>query len=390
MEENNQHLVAELGRYRNMRQLRQSLPFRRHEAALKQLFNQPRTYLEESAKPRLTSFLRVVAWNIECGKRLDGVIDVLNTDPVLKFADLLLLTEVDDGMARSGNRSIASELGRAIGAHAIYGVEYLELSAAEPHDGNHSGNTAALHGNAILTRHAFTRPRLVRLPRCEKNYESRQKRLGGRLGLLVDLEPGSQRIVAATTHLDVVNAPRCRQKQLKPLLDHLAACGDDAAIVGGDLNTHTFVRGDRVQAFATFATMLVDPEAVFRRLSKPERFEPALVDLERFDFRLQGFNDDGHTCRVRDYQLMEAGKMPGLVRGLIKRRFRSQAVSLDFRLDWLAGRHLRPLGDGEIIDSGTGVSSISARTIAGLEHRGWPVSDHNPVVADIGIDVREK
>src|SRR5215469_6825973 len=221
MDENNQRLVAELGRYKRIKDLRRSTVFRQRQSTLHQLFNEPRTYFEQSARPRLNSFLRVAAWNIECGKRLDGIIEALNTHPLLRFADLILLSEVDSGMARSANLPVAFELGREIDAHAIYGVEYLELSGPALVDSMHHGNTTALHGNAILTRHPFRSPRLVRLPRCENNFESPQKRLGGRLGLVIDLEVGPAGLVAATTHLDVVNTPRCRQRQLRAFLRHL-------------------------------------------------------------------------------------------------------------------------------------------------------------------------
>jgi len=382
VQENNQHLVAELGPFASMRQLRRSAPFRRHESILRQLFNEPRVSLDPSACPRLKSFVRVAAWNIECGERFDGIVHTLNTDPVLRFADVILLSEVDSGMARSGNHSVAFELGREIGAHAIYGVEYLEMSAPEPSDGLHQDNTAALHGNAILTRYPFARPRLIRLPRCENNFESRQKRLGGRLGLIVDLEAGTMQMFAATTHLDVVNAPSCRQKQLRGLLQYLGP-GSPPGIVGGDFNTHTFSRGTTMKAFRNLARLLVDPDGVTRSLLRPHRLEPALGDLELFGFRLQGFNDGLHTCRVDDAQLLESSGLPVLLKRLVRRRFGREAVSLDFRLDWLAGRRLKPLESGEIVDPLTGVPSISARTITGLEYSGRPVSDHNPIIADV-------
>jgi endonuclease/exonuclease/phosphatase family metal-dependent hydrolase len=389
MDENNQQLVAELGRYKNMSRLRRSDTFRRHEAALRQLFNEPRTYSNQSAKPRLSSFLRVAAWNIECGKRFDGVVHALNTDPLLRFADLVLLSEVDDGMARSGNRSVVSELGREIGAHAIYGVEYLELSEPEAIDGSHQGNANALHGNAILTRHRFCRPSVVRLPRCEDNFESVQKRLGGRIGLVVNLEFGEFEIIAGATHLDVVNTPQCRHKQLKALLQSLQPGNHLPAIVGGDLNTHTFSRGTRLRAFRNLVRLLVNPGRLAQNLLSPQRFEPALSELERFGFRLEGFNDELCTCRVEGSELLESSGLPNRLKRLVRRRFGSEAVWLDFRLDWLAGRRLRVLGRGEVVDAATGVKSTSARTIIGLQYRGCPVSDHNPIVADIAATASE-
>jgi endonuclease/exonuclease/phosphatase family metal-dependent hydrolase len=300
----------------------------------------------------------------------------------MAFADLILLSEVDDGMARSGNRSVASELGREIGAHAVYGVEYLELSSPEPIDGGPQRNTKALHGNAILTRHAFARPRLVRLPRCERNFESSQKRLGGRIGLIVDLQLRPVPIVAATTHLDVVNTPRCRRNQLTTLLRHLEPARHLPVIIGGDLNTHTFSRGTRAGAFRTLGRLLVDPETVAQRLLSPQRLEPALGELERFGFRLEGFNDELRTCRVDGSELLESSGLPNPLKRLVRWRFGPKA-SLDFRLDWLAGRGLKVLACGEVVDEATGVSSTSAQTIIGLRYRGCPVSDHDPIVADI-------
>src|SRR5215813_5701888 len=370
MEENNQRLIAELGSYKNMKGLRRSAPFRRHQATLRKLFKLARTYTEESARPRLKSFLRVAAWNIECGKKFDGIAHTLNTHPILRFADLILLNEVDDGMARSGNRSVAADLGREIGAHAIYGVEYLEFSGSESIDGHVQENTTALHGNAILTRHPFGGPRLIRLPRCERNFESAQKRLGGRLGLVVDLQLGPTRFAAATTHLDVVNGPSCRRKQLSALLHYLDADKQIPAILGGDLNTHTFSRGGKIRALKNLARLLVNPEAVTRGLLEPFKSEPALRELELFEFRLQGFNDDRYTCRVDDSELLRSSGLPAPVRGFVRRRFGDDEVSLDFRLDWLAGRHLRSLSGGEITDSATGVSSVPAQTITGIEYQG--------------------
>jgi endonuclease/exonuclease/phosphatase family metal-dependent hydrolase len=395
MEENNQPLVDALARYRNMKQLRRSPAFLEHHDVLRDLFNRPRTYLDKSATPRLRSFLRVAAWNIECGKSFDGIVHSLNTDPVLRLADLILLSEVDAGMARSGNRSVAAELGRAIGAHAIYGIEYLELHRQG--GGGDPANTAALHGNAILTRHPFSSPRLIRLPRCERNFESAQKRLGGRLGLVIevvmdtgldtgmDTDSGTVNLLAATTHLDVVNAPRCRQKQMRSLLDYLEPGSKGPAILGGDLNTHTFSRGTRIQALGNLARLLLNPEAVTRSLLRPHQFEPVLQDLELFEFNLQGFNDELHTCRVDDSQLLQSSDLPGPLKELVRRRFGARARSLDFRLDWLAGRQVRPLKQGEMVDAGSGARSISPTTITRLEYKGLPVSDHSPIVADIAV-----
>src|SRR5215468_2507513 len=50
--------------------------------------------IEEVEKP-----INVIAWNIERGMRLDAVARLLREEPVLNHADVLLLSELDWGMA---------------------------------------------------------------------------------------------------------------------------------------------------------------------------------------------------------------------------------------------------------------------------------------------------
>jgi hypothetical protein len=125
---NNQHLVDQLKTFASFDELRRSEFYRKHEIELRRLLDEPRVYQFCEPRPRLREFLRVVEWNIERGARLEGIIEVLNSHPVLRFADLLLLNELDDGMIRTGNLNIALELSRALEAHAVFGVEYLELT----------------------------------------------------------------------------------------------------------------------------------------------------------------------------------------------------------------------------------------------------------------------
>src|SRR6202008_4045285 len=135
-------------------------------------------------------------------------IEVLTSHPVLRFADLLLINELDDGMIRSSNLNIALELSKALSAHAIFGVEYLELTKGVSEKLALQGeNTAGLHGNAILTRHSFSNPEVFRLPRCENNFQAKERRIGGRIGIILDLEIGGKTFVAANTPLDVINPP---------------------------------------------------------------------------------------------------------------------------------------------------------------------------------------
>ncbi|HWX39746.1 MAG TPA: endonuclease/exonuclease/phosphatase family protein [Blastocatellia bacterium] len=387
--DDNQHLVRGLRGFDSISRMLRSEFYRDHRTELRALLNEPRIYEFEGAAPRLKSFLRVVQWNIEYGIRLDGIVDALTNHPLLRFADVILLNEVDDGMLRSGNANVARELGERLRAHVIYGVEYLELGTSGPGQGEGPGeNTVALHGNAILTRHPFRDPQIIRLPRCENNFASAQKRLGGRLGLILDIEPAAgDRMTVAAVHLDVVNRPPCRRNQIHALLEAIEARlsgGKRRALVAGDLNTHTFVRGGRIRAFRNLVRVLAaDQQRLAAELLHPEDQEPALGELTRSGYDLDGFNDRLPTQRMGGGALGDASGLPDVVRRLALKRLGPAGLMLQFRLDWIAARGLSPLGAGECADEPTGEASAPPKTITGLTHEGRPLSDHDPIVADI-------
>ena len=70
--------------------------------------------------------LRVVAWNVQRGARLDDLRGAVLTPPFAD-ADLFLLSEVDVGLGRSGNRNVARELAESLGMSYAFGVSYLAL-----------------------------------------------------------------------------------------------------------------------------------------------------------------------------------------------------------------------------------------------------------------------
>lgn len=387
---NNKHLVDHIRRFATFEEFRRSEFYREHEVELRRLLDEARVYEFPGARPRLRSFLRVVEWNIERGARLEGVIDALSAHPVLRFADLLLLNELDDGMIRTGNLNIALELSRALQAHAVYGVEYLELTKGVGKETLLPGeNTGALHGNAILTRHSFSNPQIVRLPRCENNFVSTERRIGGRIGILLDLNIDDSSVVVGNTHLDVVNTPSCRGKQMRAMLQAVAARLEGSsrpAIVGGDLNTHTFARGTRFRAIKNTATILnTNHHDLSQRLSHPEIREPAIREFGRFGYHTEDFNDRSATSRTIVSNLDDPTRLPRPMKWWVNRRIPAEGLLLEFRLDWLAARGLRALKAGEIVDGPTEAPSVNAQTFTGLTHNGSPLSDHDPIVFDVAL-----
>ena len=67
--------------------------------------------------------IRATAWNIERGIRLDGIIRLLSEHSVIRESDVLLLTELDYGMARSQNRFVAREIAEKLKLNYVFAGE---------------------------------------------------------------------------------------------------------------------------------------------------------------------------------------------------------------------------------------------------------------------------
>src|SRR5262245_53897832 len=94
--------------------------------------------------------VKIAAWNAERCKYLSPTAALLADID----ADVVLLSEMDIGMARSGNRHTISELAGMLGSGYAFGVEYVELGLGDDREKSwHAGqsNAGSLHGNGILT-----------------------------------------------------------------------------------------------------------------------------------------------------------------------------------------------------------------------------------------------
>jgi hypothetical protein len=160
-----------------------------------------------------------------------------------------------------------------------------------------------------------------------------------------------------------------------------------AAIVGGDLNTHTFARGTRIRAIKNTATILnSNRDNLRRRLIHPEIREPAIGELARFGYDREGFNDQSATSRAIVSNLDDPSRLPRPMKWWVNRRIGPEGLLLEFRLDWLAARGLRALRAGEMTDATAGVTSVDAQTFSGLTMEGSPLSDHDPIAVDVAIE----
>jgi len=373
-----QDLVAALRGFRTRRELEASAAYAASRERLAALLGEPRLFPYPAARPRLADFLRIAHWNIEKGKHLPAAVAAFREHPALRQADLISLNEADVGMNRSGQRFIARELGEALGMHVLFAPAYLEFSKGYGEDLSMPGeNTAALQGNAILSRHALGRPRVVALPACFDHFGHAEKRIGGRSAVAAEVRVGARSLTFVSTHLEVRHSPACRARQMGTIV---AALGEaPAAVIAGDFNTSTFNRGGGWRtAWAGLRLAVADPERLRRLLARPQAREPLFALLRRHGFTERSLNSDDITCRVPMRGFEDRDRLPAFAADYFERRLRRFNFRLDFRLDWIVGRGVTPLTDGEVVDGTSGVASLGPQTIAGLA-----VSDHDPITTDI-------
>lgn len=374
--------LAEALRHSREASFRASPFFARHGAALEALLLTPR-FLPgrgETGMPPPTApgrSLRVIHWNIEKGKKLQGLKRRLADDPAFRDADICCLNEVDAGMARSGpNADVARELADALDAPGFHLPNYIECTLGMPGEAPAgSENELGIHGVAILTRLPVLDARVHPLPTAWDYFNYTEKRFGGRRGLYLRLAWGAGSIVAATAHLEMRTAPAGRTRQFAAFLEGLAGCEREwgtglPTILTGDWNTHTFHRGgplDPVRGYLRLAGRR--PSRLEETFIRPSRKEPLFGLLRRAGFDIEAANDRLPTAWQALDTVEDLGGMPGwLGRGLLRAGGLWGRV-LGLRLDWIATRGFRPAAPPRTLPPGADPAT--------------PLSDHAPIMADL-------
>jgi endonuclease/exonuclease/phosphatase family metal-dependent hydrolase len=186
--------------------------------------------------------VRATAWNIERGLRLDEIIRTLREHPVISQSDVLLLTELDYGMARSGNRFVAREIAEALGMAYAFAPSYINLSKGAGLESRAEGeNAEALHGNAVLSRYPLRRAWSVALPNGKDKMRGREKRLGSQRAVVAEVEHPSGSFRMVSVHLDAHSSQQHRRRQMSVVLDFLDTLKPELPVlIGGDWNTTTY------------------------------------------------------------------------------------------------------------------------------------------------------
>ena len=143
---------------------------------------------------RAPEALGMLVFNMERGVCLEELGDFLETCPAVRPFDVILANELDNGCVRSGGKDTTLELAKRLGMNAAFGLEFIELVNGEDPKG--------FHGNAIFSRWPVKRAKVVRLPEQYNWYFDRQRRIGGRLAILAELDAAGKSIGVGTIHLE--------------------------------------------------------------------------------------------------------------------------------------------------------------------------------------------
>lgn len=298
---------------------------------------------EVSPKP---SSARVVFWNAERLKYSEPSVSLLESAQ----ADILLLCEVDVGMARSGNRHTVADLAARLGTGYMFGVEFVELGLGDSRERAwHAGssNSAGLHGAALLSRHQLRRPALARLETSGRWYDGQfgERRVGGRIALMAELMLGTTAVLFVCAHYESHSDAGDRRRQTIAMLDAIDAHAPGLPVlIAGDFNTSTFPLNVKHQAAEVAAALSVDPH----RLVAPMPYEPMFEAL-----RERGYEWESCNVALAPTQRTRPDGTPAPPFG---------------KIDWLFTRGLR---------------SAEPEIIAAVDAQGIAISDHEALVVTV-------
>lgn len=290
----------------------------------------------ERVRPR-PGTVRIAAFNAERLKDRPAVRRLLQQ----ARADIALLSEVDCGMARSGNTHNLRDLTAGTHEGHLFGAEFVELDLGDSSEIRaHAGerNAASLHGNAIVTGLTLEAPHLIPLEETGlwfPGFKGAQRRIGGRMALAARVAGAPKPLWVVATHLESKTDPADRQAQIRNLLAALDAIAPgEACVIGGDFNTKALPRGEDERHLL---------------LDAPERYEPLFADLRQAGFAWAGAN------------LALPTQTPGPT---------NKHEPPFGKLDWIVVR---------------GLTVAGPQIVPAVDPEGRAVSDHEMIAVDVGF-----
>jgi endonuclease/exonuclease/phosphatase family metal-dependent hydrolase len=182
--------------------------------------------------------IHILDWNIDRGYDLDKIAEVIRA----QNTDVAILQEVDLNARRTNRADVAKELAQKLGLEYAFGKAWQEVNQGGSED-------PAYQGQATLSRYPIGKQRIVEFSHQTGFWKPQpylpswfpQRRLGGRIALVTELDVGSRKLVVYNLHLESRGPGYNRFEQLKETLADAKNYADGTAIVlAGDLNTKYF------------------------------------------------------------------------------------------------------------------------------------------------------
>jgi endonuclease/exonuclease/phosphatase family metal-dependent hydrolase len=179
----------------------------------------------------------ILDWNIDRGKNLNDI-----EGQIRQFnPDLCIFQEVDLNARRSGQVDVAQRLAETFHMNYVFAPEFEELSQGTP-------ESPAYHGQALLTKLPIRASRMLRFqnqsgfwkprPWLQSSLPLWQRREGGRVALITELDHGGKTLVVYNLHLESRGNDHLRLLQLDEVLaDAQRYPAATPIIIAGDLNT---------------------------------------------------------------------------------------------------------------------------------------------------------
>lgn len=338
-------------------------------------------FAEEGDSSRASNDIKAVAWNIERGIVFDGIVDALQNHEDLKERDLLLLTELDYGMTRSGNRFVAQEIARVLRMNYAFAPVYIALQKGSGVESEMDGeNTRSIHGLAMFSKWPLRNAHAIPLPNGKDKMWGKEKRLGSLRALFADIDHPLGTFRAVTVHLDAHCSRAHRQMQMRLILDHLDTLPELPTLIGGDWNTTTFNSQSSTRAIMGYwRRVFMGPKNVAKNhLPHPEAYfeKPLFTMLEKRGFSFRDLNNLGEGTLHYHVESIEKNTnlrdwVPEWCFPFIFWAANRVGGSVSGRLDWFAGKGIEP---------------EKVKTVGNLiGAAGTPLSDHDAIALDFTL-----
>jgi endonuclease/exonuclease/phosphatase family metal-dependent hydrolase len=337
-----------------------------------------------AAAPAPSTVVKALAWNIERGSRFEGIADALKNHPELKDKHVLLLTELDYGMARSGNRFVAQELAKELGLNYAFAPVYIALQKGSGVEEFAEGeNTNSIHGLAMFSKFPMRNVHAIPLPNGKDKMWGKEKRIGHLRALFAEIDHPAGRFRAVTVHLDAHCSRAHRHRQMKLILDHLDTLAPMPTLIGGDWNTTTFNSQSARRAILGYwrRVAMGVKNVVKNHYPHPDRyFEKKLfAELENRGYDYKTFNETGVGTIHYDVRSIEKNTnlrdwVPEWCFPFIFWAANRVGGKVSGRLDWFAGRSI------------TLAPGAEPRTVGNLiDPEGVPLSDHDAITLEFEL-----